>query len=100
MLMILNIVLTLYVVVCLFCCLFLRARNKKALCHSQTEGRRYTQDSKRGGIADGNGSFFTPDTSGGDGGCGGVVVTLVADVGVVVIDAVRRRPLVGSYRHW
>ncbi|BEJ36941.1 hypothetical protein OIPHN330_55610 (plasmid) [Citrobacter freundii] len=30
----------------------------------------------------------------------GVVVTLVADVGVVVIDAVRRRPLVGSYRHW
>jgi len=70
-LMILNIVLTLYVVVCLFCCLFLRARNKKALCHSQTEGRRYTQDSKRGGIADGNGSFFTPDTSGGDGGCGG-----------------------------
>jgi hypothetical protein len=78
--MILNIVLTLYVVVCLFCCLFLRARNKKALCHSQTEGRRYTQDSKRGGIADGNGSFFTPipqavmvDV--------GVVVTLVADVG-------------------
>ncbi len=30
----------------------------------------------------------------------GVVVTLVADVGVVVIDAVRRRPLLGSYRHW
>jgi len=30
----------------------------------------------------------------------GVVVTLVADVGVVVFDAVRRRPLVGSYRHW
>ncbi len=99
MLMILNIVLTLYVVVCLFCCLFLRARNKKALCHSQTEGRRYTQDSKRGGLPTEMVPSLPPipqavmvDV--------GVVVTLVADVGVVVIDAVRRRPLVGSYRHW
>ncbi|WP_426727341.1 hypothetical protein [Enterobacter cloacae complex sp. 288G10] len=79
-LMILNIVLTLDVVVCLFCCLFLRARNK-ALCHSQPKPSGIL---RRRGIADGKLSLppipqaVMVDV--------GVVVTLVADVGVAAID--------------
>lgn len=44
--MLLNIVLILYSVFCLIFCLFLRARNEKALCRSLVEGRQFRLASK------------------------------------------------------
>lgn len=73
--MLLNVALIIYVSVCLYRCLFLRARKKKALCGSQTEGRQYTKASKSGANTGESGFFFITGTSdgslGGGSGCEG-----------------------------
>ncbi|EGE2353508.1 hypothetical protein DL738_11690 [Escherichia coli] len=72
--MLLNIVLILYSVFCLIFCLFLRARNEKALCHSLVEGRQFRQASKsrantgESGLPGNSDSGFGGDS--GDAGCG------------------------------
>lgn len=72
--MLLNIVLILYSVFCLIFCLFLRARNEKALCRSLVEGRQFRLASKsrantgESGLPGNSDSGFGDDS--GDAGCG------------------------------
>ncbi|MEE7146764.1 hypothetical protein [Escherichia coli] len=88
----LNIALILYVAVCFFRYLFLRAHNKKALRSSQGEGLQFTQVTMSGAKTGERGFFFILTNS--DTAFGATVGML--DVGPVVIDASRRCPLIGG----